>query len=202
MPPIISQFVKFTTKTGFTLASSEFAALRTAVAQRGVKEQYFGLDTDNRDTLLWVIQWPMPKGPQETAQFKESVNALDARGSPNIVYLPFAHESLPRPALTAPVCELCFLHVKDKAAKVSLAHSLEKTFTDCYFADGFGGGSWSVAQNDDRLYFYYLGWESRELHGAFSKTELFAEELDKIMPHTDGAGFNFVHLVREEEMVV
>ncbi|KAJ7071560.1 hypothetical protein C8F01DRAFT_440409 [Mycena amicta] len=198
MPPIISQLVKFATKPGFTLASSAFVELRKAVVERGVKEQYYGLCTDAPNTLFWVIQWPMPKGPQESSEFKDAIKALDVHGAPEITYLPFAHDSLPRPALTAPVCELCFVHVKDNLDKSSpwLAHSLEKTFTDCYLVEGFVGGAWSTAKDDDRLNYYYLGWQSRALHAAYTRTELFAEELDKLRPHMDGTAA-FMRMTQE-----
>jgi hypothetical protein len=35
-----------------------------------------------------------------------AVEALDVKGKPESYYLPFAHDSLPRAALTAPLCEL------------------------------------------------------------------------------------------------
>ncbi|KAF7294530.1 Glycoside hydrolase family 5 protein [Mycena indigotica] len=162
MPPIISQLIKFTTHSGFTLASGAFADLRRAVTRHGVQEQYYGLCTDAPNTLLWVIQWPMPQGPQESASFKAFVNALDVSGTPAITYLPFAHESLPRPALMAPVCEICFIHINDKSVDESLAHSLQKTFTDCYLAQGFVGGAWSTARDDPLLNYYYLGWQTRK----------------------------------------
>jgi hypothetical protein len=62
--------------------------------------------------------------------------------------------------------------------------SMEKTFTDCYFATGFTGGAWAYASNSNdssgesntssetkmnvlsekerRLAYYCLGWESLE----------------------------------------
>jgi hypothetical protein len=40
---------------------------------------------------------------------------------------------------------------------------LNKTFTDCYYADGFTGGHWSTASNDDNMNYYYLGWENRDV---------------------------------------
>lgn len=39
-------------------------------------------------------------------EFRKAVKALDVEGNPDSYYLPFAHDSLPRPALTAPLCEL------------------------------------------------------------------------------------------------
>ncbi|KAJ6555566.1 hypothetical protein DFH09DRAFT_1262406 [Mycena vulgaris] len=197
MPPIVSEIVKFTVKPGFTLDSPEFAQLRKTAVESGVKEQYYGTCTDTANTLLWVIQWPAAKGPLEAQEFRKCVKALDANGEPTSSYLPFAHDSLPRAALTAPVCQLCFLHVNSTVDKRSLAHSLNKTFTDCYFADGFTGGHWSTATNDDRLNYYYLGWDDREVHAAFSKTELFAVEMNNLMPHMDGFGTHFMKMKQQ-----
>ncbi|KAJ6570540.1 hypothetical protein DFH09DRAFT_916980 [Mycena vulgaris] len=197
MPPIVSEIVKFTVKAGFELDSPEFAQLRKAVVECGVKEQYYGTCTDTPNTLLWVIQWPAFKGPLEADEFRTSVKALDVNGEPASCYLPFDHDSLPRTALTAPVCELCFLHVDSAVDKDAHAHSLNKTFTDCYFADGFTGGHWSVASNDDRLNYYFLGWDSRELHAEFAKTELFAVEMDKLVPNMDSFGVHFMKMTQE-----
>ncbi|KAJ7439755.1 hypothetical protein FB451DRAFT_1377795 [Mycena latifolia] len=197
MPPIVSELVKLTVKPGFTPAAPEFAQLRQAAAAYGAKEQYYGTCTDAPDTLFWIIQWPASGGPLQAPDFRKAVAALDAQGDPASCYLPFAHESLPRPALTAPVCQLCFLHVNRTADRGALAQSLNKTFTDCYFADGFMGGHWSTGSNDDRLNYYYLGWKSREFHDEFAKTELFAEELDKLMPHIDSFGTNYIKMTQQ-----
>ncbi|KAJ7653400.1 hypothetical protein B0H17DRAFT_1100822 [Mycena rosella] len=197
MPPIVSEIVKFTVKPGFALGSPEFAQLRTAAVECGVKEQYYGMCTDAPNTLLWVIQWPADKGPLEAPEFRKSVKALDAAGEPVSSYLPFAHESLPRPALTAPMCQLCFLHVGPSVDKATLAHSLDKTFTDCYFADGFAGGNWATASNDDRLNYYYLGYESRAHHTAYSKSDLCAVEMNNLVPHMDSFGTYFMKMTQQ-----
>ena len=52
------------------------------------------------------VEWIADKGPLQSKEFRDAVNALDESGKPENYYLPFAHDSLPRPALTAPVCEL------------------------------------------------------------------------------------------------
>ncbi|KAF8240100.1 hypothetical protein L208DRAFT_1449600 [Tricholoma matsutake] len=197
MPPIVSELIKFSVAHGFKFDSSGFAQLRKAAVANGVKEQYYGTCTDTPNTLLWVIQWLADKGPLESTEFRKAVKALDVEGNPDSYYLPFAHDSLPRPALTAPLCELCFLHVQSTADKKSLAYSLNKTFTDCYYADGFTGGHWSTASNDDNMNYYYLGWESRDLHTAFTKTELFALELNNLMPHMDGGGAYFMKMTQQ-----
>ncbi|KAJ6607806.1 hypothetical protein B0H10DRAFT_1885477 [Mycena sp. CBHHK59/15] len=197
MPPIVSEILKITVKSEFTLDSPEFAQVRKVVVECGVKEQYYGTCMDTPNTLLWVIQWPADQGPLEAQEFRKCVAALDVSGEPVSSYLPFDHESLPRAALTARVCQLCFLHVNSAADKAKLVHSLNKTFTDCYFAEGFTGGHWSTATNDDRLNYYYLGWESRELHAAFSKTDLFSVEIKVLMPHMDSFGTHFMHMTQQ-----
>ena len=122
MPPIISELIKFSVAPGFQFASPGFAQLRKAAVANGVKEQYYGTCTDTPNTLLWVIrayfslplecsptsslEWHADKGPLESPEFREAVKALDVEGKPDSYYLPFAHDSLPRAALTAPVCEL------------------------------------------------------------------------------------------------
>ncbi|KAH9978334.1 hypothetical protein BJV74DRAFT_860011 [Russula compacta] len=191
MPPIVSQLLKFSVARGFKLDSPGFAQLRTVVVANGVKEQYMS-------TLSPLPkEWPADKGPLKSPEFTEAVRALDVKGKPDSYYLPFAHDSLPRPALIAPVCELCFLHIKSTADKKGLGDSLNKTFTDCYYADGFTGGHWGAASNDDNMNYYYLGWESRALHRAYSETELFALELNNLMPHTDKSGAYFMKMTQQ-----
>jgi hypothetical protein len=56
MPPIISEIVKITVDRAFTLDSPAFARLRKSVVQGGVKEQYYGIDTDEPTNLFWVIR--------------------------------------------------------------------------------------------------------------------------------------------------
>lgn len=46
------------------------------------------------------------KSALESPEFRNAVKALDVNETPQSWYLPFAHDSLPRPALTAPICEL------------------------------------------------------------------------------------------------
>ncbi|KAJ7106667.1 hypothetical protein C8R44DRAFT_885937 [Mycena epipterygia] len=197
MPPIVSEILEITVNPSFRFDSAEFVQVRKAVVECGVKEQYYGICTDTLNTLLWVIQWPADKGPLEAGEFRKCVKALDINGEPVSSCLPFDHESLPKAALTAPVCQLCFLHVNSTVDKATLAHSLNKTFTDCYFADGFTGGYWSTASNDKKLNYYYLGWENRKVHAEFSKTELFAEEMEKLMPHMDRFGTHFMKMTQQ-----
>ncbi|KAF8961733.1 hypothetical protein BDZ97DRAFT_1827730 [Flammula alnicola] len=166
MSPIISEILKIQVDPAFNLNSPAFEKLRDAAIKGGVKEQYYGLCMDEPDKLLWVIHWPGDANPAEYTgtqgeNFRESVKALDVNSNPSSWYLPFESADLVRPALTAPICELCYVHITPPTSLV--ADSLHKTFTDCYLAPGFVGGYWSTALNDDKMNYYYLGWETREV---------------------------------------
>ncbi|KAJ7286013.1 hypothetical protein C8J57DRAFT_1286485 [Mycena rebaudengoi] len=192
---IISEILKISVGPNFRLHSPAFASLREAVARRGVTEQYYGISTESAD-LMWVIQWPKnmnpsaSEGPEGLPEFREAVKALDVNSKPASWYLPFDDASLVRPALTAPLCQLCYLHVNSTTLTETIAESLHKTFTDCYYAPGFTGGYWGTATNDDKMHYYYLGWETRE-------TELFDVEIDKLMPHMDSGGTDYVKLTQQ-----
>jgi hypothetical protein len=56
MSPIVSEILKITVGPGFKLTSPAFAKLREAVVKAGVKEQYYGISTDEPDNLFWVIR--------------------------------------------------------------------------------------------------------------------------------------------------
>lgn len=61
----------------------------------------------------------------------------------------------------------CCLHVSSAVelpVSNTIADSLHKTFTDCYHAPGFTGGYWGTATNDNKMNYYYLGWETREVY--------------------------------------
>ncbi|KAF7327160.1 Glycoside hydrolase family 5 protein [Mycena kentingensis (nom. inval.)] len=200
MPPIVSQLVKIAVRPGFSLMSAEFGALRSAVKALGGREQYYGLCTTKEDDLLWVIQWPAEARPIADERFQDELNALDRNGAPQEWFLPFQDDALPREALEAPVCELCYLHQNPTVARASIAASLHKTYTDCDYALGAGGyegGAWSTATNDERMNYYYLGWKSREHHSAFFGTEECQAELRILMPHMDAFGANFVSFEKE-----
>jgi len=106
------------------------------------------------------------KGPE--GDFRARVNALDVKNKPTVWYFPFEDAKLPRPALTAPVCQLCTIYVKQSSNVESLMPSLHKTFTDCYLAPdgGFTGGNWSIASNDPKMAYYFLGWKTRKVCGV------------------------------------
>jgi len=44
-----------------------------------------------------------------------------------------------------------------------VADSLHKAYTDCIGIEGYKGGYWTSALNDEKMNMYHLGWESREV---------------------------------------
>ena len=132
MSPIISEILKIKAKSTFALGGSAFSSLREAAIKFGVKEQYYGMCTDEPDTLMWVvsaldpsyishgttsadlllmIDWPKEVDPMDHTKndmqaFRKSVGEMDVNSNPSSWYLPFDSADLIRPALTAPVCQL------------------------------------------------------------------------------------------------
>jgi hypothetical protein len=187
--------------SSFNLDSPVFEKLRGAVIEGGVREQYYGFCMDEPDKLLWVIHWPGDVNPAshqgaQWANFRESVEALDVNSKPSSWYLPFKDADSVRTALTAPICELCTVHLT-KLPSSQVAGSLHKAFTDCYEALGFVGGYWSTALNDDKMNYYCLGWENRDLHHDYAKTELFAVEMTKLAPHMDEGTAHFIKMIQQ-----
>ncbi|PPQ90508.1 hypothetical protein CVT25_014191 [Psilocybe cyanescens] len=198
MSAIISEIVKIAINPAvFMLASPAFARLRKTSVEFGVKEQYYGINTEDKSQLFWIIHWPKSVGIDKSDAFRKSVKELDVNGAPESWYIPFDDASAVRPGLTAPVFDLCFLHESGKTDKSTIADSLHKTFTDCYEAEGFTGGSWGTATNDSRMNYYYLGWESRAFHANYSATPLFAVEIDNLMPHMDGGKGYFMKMEQQ-----
>ncbi|KAF9027137.1 hypothetical protein BDZ89DRAFT_952398 [Hymenopellis radicata] len=206
MTAIVSQLLNLTVEPGFSLESAAFARLRKIARDLGgAKEQYYGFDTGASDHLCWIIQWPKHTDPANfnVDGFRESVNALDVNKAPQSWLVPFDNADLPRPGLTAPLSEFvsACLHVTTSHPSEEDAKSLHQTFVDCYDAPdgGFVGGYWGTALNDDKRHWYYLGWMDREHHTKFTQSELFAVELDKLKPITDGGYAVFVNLTQELE---
>lgn len=57
MATIISEIVKITINPAvFKLSSPAFASLRKASVQFGVKEQYYGINTEDKSELFWIIR--------------------------------------------------------------------------------------------------------------------------------------------------
>ena len=54
MPPIISEILKVKVDPSFTLDSVAFVSLQDIPIKFDVKEQFYGLCTDEPNTLLWV----------------------------------------------------------------------------------------------------------------------------------------------------
>ncbi|KAJ7180596.1 hypothetical protein C8R46DRAFT_1069945 [Mycena filopes] len=184
---IISEIVKIVVKPGFDVASPVFAKLREASVASGVKEQYYGFSHAQGAGrhLCWVIQWPA-SGPLQTNAFRDALKQLDANEKPVSWEVPFDDASLPRRGLVAPCAQLCTVPLKRETDIPTVANSLHKTYSDCYEAPGFTGGYWGTALNDKFMNWYYLGWESRELHDAYGETALFWVEINKLAPHMSG----------------
>ncbi|KAJ8516175.1 hypothetical protein ONZ45_g6514 [Pleurotus djamor] len=205
MAPILSEIllVKYNPRK-FSLSSPLYTQLREDAGKLGATEQYYGKCTDKANTLVWVLQWPTSenvayptsfKGTGSSPGLQEKLEAIQDGGIQSWI-VPFDDEQRVRPALDAPLTQLCYLHIKEDAPTDILAPSLHKTFTDCYYAKGFTGGYWGPTLNDPKMYYYYLGWETRQLHDEYAKTDLFDEEIDKIMPHADGGGSNYAVMTR------
>ncbi|THU81969.1 hypothetical protein K435DRAFT_872782 [Dendrothele bispora CBS 962.96] len=190
MNPITLELLKFTVSKGFDLtASPAFASLRQTVAKYGVKEQHYGLNDDDHDQLLWVIQWPEKKDSAEVkpdldnAEFRQKVNALDVNSKPESYRIPFRFAEEVKSALNAPLSEFAFVVVQESTKIDSIIISLHRAFSDCYYAKGFAGGSWGIASNNDRVCLYVIGWESRAHHTEFTKGPISAVEIDNLTPH-------------------
>ncbi|KZV81328.1 hypothetical protein EXIGLDRAFT_703986 [Exidia glandulosa HHB12029] len=201
--PIVSAIVVL---HGVSAADERFVALRrTAAQQGGATEQYYGEEKPWSQwrpvvegvpqPLIWVIQWPkvLPTG-FDKAGFREAVNALDANGAAESYSTPFDNAALPRPSLTAPTTEFGFLVIDPaRLSDPVIVKAAEKTFTDCYDAPdgGFSGGHWGQGTSHDpthdRLFTYYMGFESLEACTKYSKTELYALELITLKPATKNA---------------
>ncbi len=76
----------------------------------------------------------------------------------------------------------CYVHITCPKSEVAL--SLHKTFTDCYFAEGFAGGYWATALNDENMNYYYLGWTTREVLKFAYPTRLLADLLHLLLSHS------------------
>ncbi|KAF9077767.1 hypothetical protein BDP27DRAFT_1379493 [Rhodocollybia butyracea] len=188
MNPLILEYLQFTVSKTFSLHSLAFASLRQTVSKAGVKEQYYGLTDDESMHLLWVIEWPKEINPTEfkgdSGNFRQNVNALDVASKPTSWLVPFRFAEEVRPALTAPISEFALIYLKETSKPESMSETLHKTFTDCYYAKGFTGGNWGIASNsNDRVCVYVLGWESRAAHSEYAKSDLFALEINKLLPH-------------------
>ncbi|THU98127.1 hypothetical protein K435DRAFT_795941 [Dendrothele bispora CBS 962.96] len=188
MNPITLELLKFTVNKGFDLAAPTFTSLRQTVKKYGVKEQHFGITEDDPNQLLWVIQWPGNTNPGEVkpnsdAEFRQKVNALDINSKPESYHVPFRFEEEVKDALDAPLSEFAFVVLQESTKTDTIINSLHRTFSDCYYAKGFSGGSWGIASNNDRVCLYVLGWESRAHHTEYSKGPIFALEIDNLAPH-------------------
>ncbi|KAF5369047.1 hypothetical protein D9758_003099 [Tetrapyrgos nigripes] len=202
MNQITLEFLKFTVDSAFSLAAPAFASLRQTASKHGVKKQYYGVLDDDPNQLVWCIQWPGISQPAELADqsgdFRQKLNALDVKSQPTSWLLPFRFEEEILPALNAPMTEFAFVILKDTTNTGMILDSLHRTFSDCYYAKGFTGGSWGIATNNDRVCLYLLGWESRAHHREYSKSPIFALEIDNLAPNfAPGSVGLFSKLARE-----
>lgn len=213
---VLSHVLRFTLPQSFSAVSGPaFVKLRNFVRSHGkVEDQYFGYtipvvggkERGKSDEMCWVIQWPNGSDLRTSASFKnqfKEVTQGEAAKSLIFEYSDSQNEELKK-GLEAPITEFAIIKLSPAAPLQSsdLKQSMHKTYTDCYFAEGFSGGNWAYAVNsndvdeilseavDDkvipegegRLAVYPLGWESVEHHSAYSGSPLFDEEIVKLAP--------------------
>ncbi|KAK7437883.1 hypothetical protein VKT23_007696 [Stygiomarasmius scandens] len=204
MNPITLELLRFTVDKGFNLAAPAFTSLRQTATKCGVKEQYYGLTDDEKKHLLWVIQWPENTNPTELKppsdpEFRQKLAALDVTSKPDSWHVPFRFSEEVRTALNAPVSEFAFVVLQEQTKTDTIINSLHRTFSDCYYAKGFKGGSWGIASNNDRACLYVLGWESRAHHAEYAKGPIMALEINNLLPHfAPGSLAYFSKLTKEE----
>ncbi|KAI5459013.1 hypothetical protein BGZ63DRAFT_415688 [Mariannaea sp. PMI_226] len=208
---MLSQVIRFTLPQLLTASTPEFLKLRQAATAAGAIAQYFGYTIPvsgaglpkRSDEVCWAIQWPDARNRDSlTNQLVEM-----ASEEPVSISLEFPDTQYPDfvRALEAPVCEFACIRLSDNAplSDSSLQSSMHKTYSDTFKIQGFTGGYWAYASNTNnssglplqtaslqrvpeterRLGVYLLGWESIEHHQRGTKTEVFAEELTKLMPY-------------------
>ncbi|CAK7218072.1 hypothetical protein SBRCBS47491_003382 [Sporothrix bragantina] len=204
---ILSEIVRFVLPT---TRRSDFARLCARLASHSaVRSQYFGPSIAVslpilQNEMCWMIQWRGARPPELQKLVAEL--SPDHAATSLILTLDDSQATSLEKALEAPICQFATIRLQDTApiSDPMLQHSMHKTFTDCYLADdGFIDGTWAYASNtndvsgvswtktetttevdtrDRKLGIYALGWTSRAAHDAYSKTSLFAEEIDKLQP--------------------
>ncbi|KAH6891477.1 hypothetical protein B0T10DRAFT_560719 [Thelonectria olida] len=208
---MLSQIIRFALPPPLTISALEFHKLRQNAVAAGAIAQYFGYTIPTRASALptkknevcWTIQWPDAKNRDSS---REQLAELAVEGAVSLTLDFLDAQSLDfAKALEAPVCEFACIRLADTAplSDAALQKSMHKTYTDTYMIEGFTGGYWGYAANTNesrgaslsaepqppipegerRLGVYYLGWESIEHHERATKTEVFAEELTKLLPH-------------------
>ncbi|PTB62712.1 hypothetical protein BBK36DRAFT_1128532 [Trichoderma citrinoviride] len=209
---MLSQILRFTFPPRITISSASFLKLRQQIASAGATTQYYGYTTPTkvanlprkRHEICWVIQWP-----DELINRRVVSKGLAEAGvtDATTLVLEFTDAQIEHliNALEAPVCEFACIRLRDDAPleDQALQASMHKTYSDTYQIQGFTGGYWAYATNTNetagvpystptdetvpksqrRLAVYYLGWESIELHEDGTRTEAFAEEINKLQPY-------------------
>ncbi|CAK7212629.1 hypothetical protein SEUCBS140593_001567 [Sporothrix eucalyptigena] len=219
---VLSEIVRFVLPAH---RAADFARLRSQVArQNAVRSQYYGASIAaslplQPHEMCWVIQWTGTRPSTLKAQLDGFVPGHTATS------LLFVFEEKQatniEQALEAPICQFATINLKPDAPvdDPALQRSMHKTYTDCFLTqEGFIGGDWAYATNtnnvnderldqtspldsgDRRLGVYFLGWESRAAHDAYSRTALFDEEIDKLMPwFGPGTGAWYVNFEKHED---
>ncbi|KAF2667088.1 hypothetical protein BT63DRAFT_458051 [Microthyrium microscopicum] len=213
-----------------TSSNAAFSEVRRLVAANGLgTSQYFGYIMEDEgfprpkaeNFMCWYIEWPNNSSFRNNEEFRSKLVKLSVK-EPRLLRFQFQEtksNELTR-ALESSACQFAVINLAQNAprGRRDFEKSMEKTFTDCYFAEGFEGGGWGYAQNtndadgeemntsdstlpDDKrmLAYYMIGWKSLADHHAYAKTELYDEEIDKLMPYFGpGTGAFYVKFEKHE----
>ncbi|KAK5988347.1 hypothetical protein PT974_12498 [Cladobotryum mycophilum] len=224
---MLLQVIRLTLRPSLTISAPAFLGLRKHVSEAGAVSQHYGymLSTKSlslskkRHEICWIIQWPGSTDLSVKPSLIEELNDVD--GNATSVLYNFEDSQLEElsKAIEAPICEFAYIRLVDDApmSDISFKTSMHKTYTDTYKLLGFTGGHWAYSLNSNsptgvplartehlevgerRLAAYLLGWESVELHQDASATEIFAEEIDKLMPYFGpGSGAWYVSFRKHE----
>jgi len=209
---MVFSLLRFTLPSSSAASASAFLKLRQFVSLNGkVETQYFGYVTPvmapprkPTDEMCWVIEWPNGADLRSSPSFRAELHEVTQGRDTKSLLLEFNDSKLTelRKAFESPVTEFAIINLVPTAplSNPDFKHSMHKTYTDCYFAEGFTGGNWEYAVNTNntdellkdpteeqvikegerRLACYPLGWESIEHHHAYSRSALFDEEIDKL----------------------
>ncbi|KAE9363533.1 hypothetical protein N431DRAFT_431749 [Stipitochalara longipes BDJ] len=207
---VFSQILRFTLPQSSAISTPAFLKLREFVRSHShVEDQYFGYvgllpERERSDEMCWVIQWPNTSDLRTNASFKTKFCEV-AHGK-DIKSLLFEYSDSQiaelKKGLETSLTEFAIVSLSPFAPlkDADLKHSMHKTYTDCYFAEGFSGGNWAysmttnnvdellseeqkvIPKEERRLAVYPLGWESKDHHTAYSRSPLFDEEINKLAP--------------------
>jgi len=204
MRPILAQLLKvnLTSSIPDITRHQAFAEARKAASSLGAVRHYYGSPDGEPTHLSWVIFWPSSTSETITSQVQDLASSAVNSKSIQEWLIQFPHDAWPVRALEAQVCQLCTVQLRNlaDAKKVSVANSLHKTYSDCFDAEdgGFTGGFWGSALNEPETNWYFLGWETRELHDLYAKTPLFDVEINALLPYMKGGWTHYVRMHKEE----